>query len=154
MNLCFLLQGIVNPFGRGTRWFNMTNHIYPTPPGTRLMSDSCMENITFHTRKRQSSCNRSQVLSSFMTYYGFINQSNTTDATSVTRTAYPSGTPEFTPILVSFVFLDVQFSVLCFVDRCLSFFVWPFHCLSFALRILITSLVSSNSSFSSNKSLL
>ena len=59
MNLCFLLQGIVNPFGRGTRWFNMTNHIYPTPPGTRLMSDLCMENITFHTRKRQSSCNRS-----------------------------------------------------------------------------------------------
>ena len=35
---------------------------------------------------------------------------------------------------------------LCFVDRCLSFFFWPLCCLSFDIRILITSLVSSNSS--------
>jgi len=33
---------------------------------------------------------------------------------------------------------------VCFVDRCLSFFVWPLCCLSFNLRILITPLVSSN----------
>ena len=32
---------------------------------------------------------------------------------------------------------------LCFVDRCLSFFFWPFCYLSFHLRILITPLVSS-----------
>ena len=36
---------------------------------------------------------------------------------------------------------------VCFVDRCLSFFYWPLCCLSFFdLRILITPLVSSNSS--------
>ena len=34
---------------------------------------------------------------------------------------------------------------VCFVDRCLSF--WPFSCLCFDIRILITPLVSSNSSF-------
>ena len=37
---------------------------------------------------------------------------------------------------------------VCFVDRCLSFFFWPLCCLSFfELRILITSLVSSKSSW-------
>jgi hypothetical protein len=36
---------------------------------------------------------------------------------------------------------------VCFVDRCLSFFFWLLCCLSFFdLRILITLLVSSNSS--------
>ena len=29
---------------------------------------------------------------------------------------------------------------VCFVDRCLSFFVWPLCCLSFDFRILITFL--------------
>ena len=39
--------------------------------------------------------------------------------------------------------------ILCvwFVDRCMSFFCWPLRCLPFLdLRILITRLVSSNSS--------
>ena len=37
---------------------------------------------------------------------------------------------------------------VCFVDRCLSLFYWPLCCLSFFdLRILITPLVSSNSSY-------
>ena len=37
---------------------------------------------------------------------------------------------------------------VCYVDRCLSFciFFWPLCCLFFYIRILITSLVSSNSS--------
>jgi hypothetical protein len=36
---------------------------------------------------------------------------------------------------------------VCFVDRCLSFFFWPLCCLFFFdIRILITPLVSSNSS--------
>ena len=38
---------------------------------------------------------------------------------------------------------------VCFVERCLScclFFLWPLCCLSFDLRILITPLISSNSS--------
>ena len=40
------------------------------------------------------------------------------------RTAYPSEAPEFTPrFLGGFMLLDLQFSVQCFVDRCLSF--WP-----------------------------
>ena len=38
---------------------------------------------------------------------------------------------------------------VCFVDSCLSFctFFWSLYCLSFDIRILITPLVSSNSSF-------
>jgi hypothetical protein len=35
---------------------------------------------------------------------------------------------------------------VCFVDRCLSFFFWPLFCLSIDVRIMITPLVSSNSS--------
>ena len=37
---------------------------------------------------------------------------------------------------------------VCFIDRCLSFFIWLLCCLFFFdLRILITSLVSSNTSW-------
>ena len=40
---------------------------------------------------------------------------------------------------------------VCVVDRCLSFFLWTLCCLSFFdLPILITPLVSSNSSFSTD----
>ena len=40
---------------------------------------------------------------------------------------------------------------VCFIDRSLSFFFWPLCCLFFFdLRILITPLVSSNSSLNSN----
>ena len=58
------------------------------------------------------------------------------------RNYYPSGTPEFAQwSLVRFVLLDLQFSVQCFVDRCLYFFFWSLCRLSlFYLRILITSL--------------
>jgi hypothetical protein len=36
---------------------------------------------------------------------------------------------------------------VCFLDRCLHFFFWPLCCLFFDIRILITPLVSSNSSY-------
>ena len=36
---------------------------------------------------------------------------------------------------------------VCFVDRCLSFFFWSLCCLFFNIQILITPLVSSNSSY-------
>jgi hypothetical protein len=36
---------------------------------------------------------------------------------------------------------------VCLVDRCLYFFFWSLCCLFFDIRILITSLVSSNSSY-------
>jgi len=45
-------------------------------------------------------------------------------------------------VLVEFVFPDLYFSVLCFVDHCLFSFVWSLYCLSFDLRLLITNLVS------------
>ena len=35
---------------------------------------------------------------------------------------------------------------VCLVERCLSFFFWPLFCLSIDVRIMITPLVSSNSS--------
>ena len=56
---------------------------------------------------------------------------------------YPN--PRF---LVGFVLLDLQFYVQCFIDSFFSFLVWPLCCLFlFGLRILITPLVSSNSSY-------
>jgi hypothetical protein len=53
--------------------------------------------------------------------------------------------------IVRFVLLDLKFYVSCFVERCLSFCTFSFgHCVAclffFDLRILITPLVSSNSS--------
>jgi hypothetical protein len=47
--------------------------------------------------------------------------------------------PQF---LVGFVLLDLQFSVKCFEDRCLFFFIWPLSCLSFDLQIVTTPLES------------
>jgi hypothetical protein len=42
---------------------------------------------------------------------------------------------------------------VCFVDRCLAFLFWLLCCLSsFDLRILITPLLSSNSSYARNRS--
>ena len=50
------------------------------------------------------------------------------------------------PVLVGFVLFDLL--CVCFVDHFLSFFFWPLCCLSFFdLRIPITPLVSSNSSY-------
>jgi hypothetical protein len=50
-------------------------------------------------------------------------------------------------ILVGLVLLDLEFSVQYFVDRCLSFFIWPLCCLFFFdSRILTTPLAFANSS--------
>jgi hypothetical protein len=48
--------------------------------------------------------------------------------------------------LVCSVTRSLILGVRC-VDRCLPFFFWPLCCLSFDLRILITRLVSANSSY-------
>ena len=58
-----------------------------------------------------------------------------------------NSSPVFSGIRVTRSF--VLYVIKCFVDRCmsfLSFFFWQLCCLSFDLRIRITSLVSSNSS--------
>ena len=41
------------------------------------------------------------------------------------------------------VLLDLQFSVSCFVDRCLSFFFWPLNCLSLFDLPLVSSWILS-----------
>ena len=69
--------------------------------------------------------------------YDVLLKSNTIDVTNGAGTAYPSGTSKFTTVSVGLVKLDVWFSVKCFADRCLSF--WLLGCMSFSdLRILIT----------------
>jgi len=78
-----------------------------------------------------------------MFYHQVCKYSNTTGATS------GSGTAVLTELLISppFSSRDFWFYVWCFVDRCLSFYPFLLCCLSFFdLRILITPLVSSNSS--------
>ena len=78
------------------------------------------------------------------------NYSNTTgDSTSGAETAYPYGTHEFTSVfrgvrVTRSLVLRVMFCRSLFVP--LSFFILPLCCLSFDLRILISHLVSSNSS--------
>ena len=61
------------------------------------------------------------------------NKSNTTDATSGVRTAYPSGTPKFTPVFFSgvrVVWSFFKFSLYCVVGRCLSLGPHSFeHCI-------------------------
>jgi len=76
---------------------------------------------------------------------------NTTGATSGAGTAHSFGPPRFNP---DFSLVRVTRSLvlyICFVDRCLSFCIYSFghlYCLSlYDLWILITPLVSSNSSF-------
>ena len=63
------------------------------------------------------------------------------------KIAYPSGALEFKPGFKWDSCYSI-FSVMCmFVDRCLSFVFWPLCCLFFFdVQILITPLVSSNSS--------
>jgi hypothetical protein len=50
------------------------------------------------------------------------NYNNATGVSSGAGTAYPSGAPEFIPVLSGFVLLDLRSLVLCvcFVDTCLS----------------------------------
>ena len=89
------------------------------------------------------------VPSSFMTYHRVCDQINTTGATSRAGTIYPSGTPEFTP---TFQWAS-HYSILRFMCMCCrsllvlcSFVFWSLCCLFFFdIRILITSLVFSNS---------
>ena len=64
------------------------------------------------------------------------------NTTSETGTVYPSRAPEFIPGFN----MGSCYSIFDFVDRCLSFFVWPLCCLFFGLRIRFTPLISSNSS--------
>ena len=89
-------------------------------------------------------------LSSFIAYHRVCNLINTTSATSGAVTAYPSGAPEFTLVLSYSIF-----GFLCMFSRLLfvlfSFFFWILYGLSFIdLRILITPLISSNSSYDNN----
>jgi hypothetical protein len=65
--------------------------------------------------------------------------------TSGAGTAYTSGAPDFTPVFSGVDVARYLIFVYCFVDRRLSFL--SLCCLFFFdLRILITPLVSSNSS--------
>ena len=49
--------------------------------------------------------------------------------------------------LVGFVLVNLWCSGHWYVDHCLSLFFWQFYCLSFNLRLLITTLVSSDYHF-------
>ena len=58
------------------------------------------------------------------------------NVTNGTGTAYPSGAPEFIPVLVGFVFLGLLFSVKCFVDRCLLYVYIRFTDSDFSVGIV------------------
>ena len=65
-----------------------------------------------------------------------------------TGTAYPSGAPESTPTHPVFSGVRVARFIVLLFCRSLWYYFWPLCCLSFFdLRLLTTTLVSSNSSF-------
>ena len=89
------------------------------------------------------------VLSSVMTYHWVYNNINSIGATTGVGSSYLSGLPAFT---LGFYWGSRYsiFSYMCLLCRSLfvllSFFAWPLCCLFFDLVILITPLISSNSS--------
>ena len=87
------------------------------------------------------------LLSSFMAYHLVCSYTNTTGNTSGAGTAHPSGAPEFNP---GFSGVRVTRSLaLCVWLFVLQYFFFSSLCwLSFELRIMITALVSSKSSYS------
>ena len=94
-----------------------------------------------------SSCRKQYLaLSLFTTYHRVCSQSNTTGAISGARTA---SLLEFNLFLMGFKLLDLQFSVQCFVDCCLSFCPFSFGhfcvCPSSIYASLLPPLVSSSS---------
>ena len=73
----------------------------------------------------------------------FLSNQSFRDALDITRgagTVYHSVPPGFTPIFGGVPFNRSLVLCVCFVDRCLSFSLWPLCCLSSYLRILITLL--------------
>jgi len=127
-------------------------NIYPFV--LKCSKQNCWQNLWLQNFKVYSSCRKHfPFLFSFMTYHRVCNYINTRVATRGARTAYPSGAHELTPVFSGVrVTLSLVLCV-CFVDRCLSFlsfFFWPLCCLFFFdIRILITTLVSSSSSYMS-----
>ena len=102
-------------------------------------------------KRKITCCKHFPVLSSFMTYHLVCNQITTLCATSGTGTANPSGAPEFTP---GFSGVRVTWSLVLYAYFCRSLFVLlliffsPLCCLFFFdIRILINTLVYSNSSY-------
>ena len=89
--------------------------------------------------------NHNPVLSSFMTYYRVCSKSSTCGAGN----AYPLAALEFTPCFQRGSCCSI-FSLMCsvfYIIVCLFLF-FPLYCLSFFdLRLLTTSLVSSNHSY-------
>ena len=99
-------------------------------------------------------CTLHRRISSFMTYLRVCNQINTTGATIGAGTAHPSGAPEFTPGFQRGSCYSI-FSFICMFCRLFYIFFWPLCCLFFFdIRILITLLVSSNSSYNIGKQVL
>ena len=81
-------------------------------------------------------------------------QTYTTGASSGTGIAYLSRAPEFIPVLMGFVLLDLLFDMYILQIVVLYFFILPSCCLFFFdIRILITPLLSSNSSYSQQRQL-
>ena len=75
------------------------------------------------------------------------NKSNTTDAICGAETAYPSGTPDFTPGFSGVRVARSLFFCVMFFELLFFLIFWPWHCLSSYLRLLITPLVSSKFSY-------
>jgi hypothetical protein len=120
------------------QWFNLKH-------SSRILSK--FPQIIEHLRRTIFSQEKKLVLQYFFPGV-YINKM---DATNGARTAYPSGTPEFTPgFKLGSCYLMLIF--MCMFCRSLFvllyFFFWPLCCLFFFdLRILITPLVSLNSSY-------
>ena len=109
----------------------------------------CFKWLNTQTIDKQRSFKHFSVLSSFMTYHRVCNQSTRrvalVERELLNLPEHMSSHPVFRGVRITRSLV----LCVCFVDHCLSF--WPLCCLSlFDLQILITHLVSANSSICHN----
>jgi hypothetical protein len=118
-----------------------------TKDNHRSDKDNAVTEKTCYKWPRMCSVSRNNnpVHSSFMAYHRAYNKTKSMEATRGTGTATLPENPYPSPLFVGFVLFNLQFSMRCFIDHCLSFLpftFWLLHCLSFFnWRLWITTLM-------------
>jgi hypothetical protein len=124
---------------KGSYWLSWSHHFESITVATMTV----MEYLCHKWPRICCTCRkRFPVLSAFLTFHRICCYINTTGATSVAGSAYPSGAPEFIPFLSG---VRVTWSLVlcvCFVDICRLFCPFSFdYCVVCRFQILITPFV-------------
>ena len=145
-------------WAKGSSWLSWSHHFESFTVSTMTWL-TAMEYLCPNWRRISPTCHKHfPVPSSFMTYHLFITRLTRrvplVEQELLTLPEHLSSLPVFSGVRV----IRSLALYVCFIDRCLSiciFFFGPLRCLFFFnIRILITPLVSSNSSYWAFQSLL